>query len=46
MLHVRHKVLNLIVFIAAPYNRNQCGAVINADVSGAINILKGYLPGK
>ncbi|HTP05704.1 MAG TPA: zinc ribbon domain-containing protein, partial [Nitrospirota bacterium] len=26
------------------YACNQCGAVINADVNGAINILKRYLP--
>ncbi len=28
------------------YICNQCGAVINADVNGAINILKRYLPGQ
>ena len=28
------------------YACNQCGALINADVNGAINILKRYLPGQ
>ena len=28
------------------YVCNQCGAVINADVNGAINVLKRYLPGQ